>query len=198
MSTKDNIKRLEIDNIVLNSESLWVPVTISQQEVDFGIQQGTLQEEESKKKRLNDRSFQNDSDDSLRCSIVAKQLECAVQRFGGGTARIVKVNEFHDYPDVGQVNVRFVGNTGYGMVITKRDQGLVPMILGTGKCPDFKLMGWLIPSISKQWLYKAQQKRCELCESSFGFLQRMQPHECCVIPMSLLNPMNTFNKELIR
>lgn len=193
-------KRLNVTGVKLTTEDDWVKVTIDPQEVSEGIYIGTLQEEESKRRGLNDRSFSGDEGDSLARSIAAKQFEYAVRRYGGGTARIVQVNEFHDFPDVGKVNCRYTFNAGYGMILTNRDQGKVPMVLGTGKCPDFYLMGWYIPDYAKQMVFKVHQGRCEDCENQtqFGFLQQMKDHEVCQINMQMLMPMWSFNKELIK
>lgn len=194
----NNIKRLNMKGVVLNHENLWVPVRISPEEVQEAIEIGTLQEEESKKLGLNDRSFSGDEGDSLARSIAAKQFEFAIRRWGGGTARIVKVNEFHSMPDVGKVNARFTFDPGYGMMITVKDQGLVPMILGTGKCPDFFLMGWCVPDFMKQVVYKVHQGRSPDCQTQFGFLQEMKPHEAFQVNMQMLLPMHYFNKELVK
>src|ERR1035437_7458002 len=198
MSTNYKIKRLNMKGLVLNNESLWVPVTISEEEVQEGIDLGTLQEEESKRLGLKDRSFSGDEGDSLLRSITAKQFEISIRRWGGGTARVVGINEFHDFADVGQVNARYTFNPGYGLMITNRDQDLVPMILGTGRSPNFKLMGWVIPGYVKQMIYKVHQGRNEECQSQFGFLQEMKSHEAFQVNMQILMPMNSFNKELIK
>jgi hypothetical protein len=194
----DKTKRLNMKGIRLTSETDWVEIVISPEEVEEGIRIGTLQEEESKKRGLHDRSFSGDEEDSLSRSIAAKQAEFAIRRFGGGTARVVQVNEFHDFPDVGQVNVRYTFDKGYGMILTNRDQGKVPMILVTGSCPRFQLMGWFIPDYAKQFIYKVHQGRNEDCESPFGFLQEMKGHECCQLNMQMLFPMWSFNKELLK
>ena len=70
----DKIKRLNMKGIRLTSEADWVDVTISAKDIQFGIDIGTLQEEESKKRGLNDRSFSGDEGDSLARSIAAKQM----------------------------------------------------------------------------------------------------------------------------
>lgn len=190
--------RLNMKGVRLTSELDWIDITISPEEVEEGIRLGKLQEEESKKNNLKDRSFSGDEGDSLQRSIAAKQAEIAVQRYGGGTARVVGINEFHDFPDVGQVNVRYTFNPGYGMIITNRDQGKVPMILVTGKSPNFRLMGWFIPDYAKQIVYKIHQGRTEDCTTEFGFLQEMKDHECCQLNMQMLLPMWSFNKELLK
>ena len=194
----DKLSRLNMKGVRLTSEADWIDVTINTKDIQEGIRIGTLQEEESKKRGLNDRSFSGDEGDSLARSIAAKQFEFAIREYGGGTARVVQVNEFHDYPDVGQVNARYTFNPGYGMIITNRDQGKVPMILGTGVAPTFRLMGWFIPDYAKQIVYKIHQGRNEACETRFGFLQEMKSHECCQLNMQMLFPMWSFNKELIK
>lgn len=194
----DKIKRLNMVGVRLTSETDWVEVIISPSEVAEGIRLGTLQEAESKKLGLRDRSFSGDEGDSLARSIAAKQAEFAVQTYGGGTARVVGINEFHDWPDVGQVNVRYTFNKGYGLILTNRDQGKVPMVLVTGRSPKFLLMGWYIPDYAKQMIYKVHQGRTEDAPSTFGFLHEMKDHEVCQINMQMLMPMWSFNKELIK
>ena len=203
----DFIKRLNMKGLRLNNESLWIPVTITSAEEKEGADLGYLQEEESKKLGLNDRSFSGDVGDSLDRSIAAKRFEIALRRWGGGTAQVIGINQFHDFPDVGQANARFTFNTGYGMIITNRDQDYVPMILGTGKSPHFLLMGWHYPAWVKQIVYMAHKKKCESCraqvrcadcETEFGFLQEMKDHEVCQLNMQMLMPMKSFNKELLK
>ena len=194
----DKIKRLNIKGLELNNQDLWVPITISEEEVQLGIDMGTLQESESARLGLKDRSFSGDEGDSLARSIAAKQAELSVRRYGGGTARIVQINEFHDAPDVGEVNVRYTFNPGYGMILTNRDQGMVPMVLVTGKCPNFQLMGWHIPNYVVQGVYKIHSGRCEDCTTEYGFLQQMKDHERCQCNMQMLMPMWSLNKELVK
>jgi hypothetical protein len=196
--SRANIKRLNMGGVRLTSEEDWESVVLTPQEVEDALQQGKLQEAESARLGLKDRSFSGDEGDSLQRSIAAKQAEFAVQKWGGGTARVVGINEFHDYPDVGQVNVRYTFNKGYGLILTNRDQGKVPMILVTGECPEFLLMGWYIPDYAKQIVYKIHQGRNEDTQTEFGFLQEMKSHEVCQLNMQMLFPMWSFNKELLR
>jgi len=199
MKQKSNkLARLNMKGVRLTSEADWITVKISDQDVQAAISLGNLQEIESKKNGLYDRSFSGDEGDSLARTIAAKQFEYAIREWGGGTARVVGVNEFHDYPDVGQVNARFTFDPGYGLILTNRDQGKVPMILGTGRCPNFKLMGWFIPDYAKQIVYKVHQGRDENSETQWGFLQEMKDHECCQINSQMLFPMYTLNKELVK
>ena len=177
----------------------WITVELNQQEMQKGIDLGELQESESKRLGLKDRSFSGDAADSLRRSILAKQFEIAICKWGGGTARIVGINEFHDYPDVGQVNARFTSNPGYGLMLTVKDQNNVPIILGTGgENGAFKLIGWAIPSFVKQTIFKIHQGRSDGCEVQYGFLNQMKGHEACHLNNQFLLPMRFFNKELIK
>src|ERR1700676_5505772 len=118
----DKIQRLKMKGVVLNNESLWVPITISAQEEREAEDMGILKEAESKRLGLKSRSFSGDVGDALARSIAAKRFEFAIRRWGCGTARVVKINEFHDFADVGLVNARYTFNPGYGMMITDRDQ----------------------------------------------------------------------------
>jgi hypothetical protein len=193
MSTK-----LSIKGIILNNESLWESITLDSSEVQQGIELGTLQESESLKLGLKDRSFDGTKEDSLKRSIAAKQFEIAIKKWGGNTAQVIGINQFHDFPDVGKCNARFTFDSGYGLMITNRDQGLVPMILGTGNCPNFKLMGWCVPDFMKQMIYKIHQGRTEDCQTAFGFLQEMKEHEAFHLPMQVLMPMYLLNKDLLK
>src|SRR5271156_5220912 len=146
--TQENISRLGIEGLVLTRETDWVKVHISPEDMITGKQQGIYQEEQSARMGLRDNSFYPDGKTKLERAIAGKQAELGVKQYGGGTARVVRINEFHDFPDVGQVNVRFTFNAGYGIVLTKKDcieGGKVPMILCTGNPPDIYLMGWIIP-----------------------------------------------------
>jgi hypothetical protein len=189
------MKRLSIKGLVLTQKEDWPLVTISQQEIEEAILIGNKQENDSKEAGLNDNSFDGGNGKSLARTITSKQAEFAVRRFGGGTARVTQPNEFHDYPDVGQVNVRYVFDPEDGLMIMKRDQGKVPMILVTGNCPDFYLMGWHIPDYAKYTIYKINLGREDPVA---GFLHDMKEHEACTYSKQWLLPMWSFNKELIK
>lgn len=189
------MKRLSIKGLVLTQKEDWPLVTISQQEVEEAILIGNKQENDSKERGLNDNSFDGGDGKSLTRTITSKQAEFAVRRFGGGTARVTQPNEFHDYPDVGQVNVRYVFDPEDGLMIMKRDQGKVPMILVTGNCPDFYLMGWCIPDYAKHIIYRINLGREE---PVVGFLNDMKDHEACTYSKQWLLPMWSFNKELLK
>lgn len=180
---------------MLTQKEDWSKVTITSEEVEEAILLGKKQENDSKERNLNDNSFDGGGDKSLQRTIASKQAEFAVRKFGGGTARVTQPNEFHDYPDVGQVNVRYVFDPEDGLMIMKKDQGKVPMILVTGNCPDFYLMGWIIPDYAKYIIYRINLGREE---PVVGFLNKMKEHEACTYSKQWLLPMWSFNKELLK
>lgn len=193
--SREFAKRLNIVGIPLTEEKDWELVTISQKEIDESVRMGNIQETDSKANGLKDNSFDGGDGKSLLRTIVSKQAEFAVQLYGGGTARVTQPNEFHDYPDVGGVNVRYVFDKEDGLMIMKRDQGKVPMILVTGDSPNFYLMGWVIPDYAKYNIYKINSGR----ESPIaGFLHNMKDHEACTYSKQWLMPMWSFNKELLK
>jgi hypothetical protein len=187
--------KLGMKEVALTDKSLWIPVTIPQNLVDESIRLGNKQQDDSRAAGLNDNRFLNTDEESLNCTIESKGFEYAIQTWGGGTARVTQPNEFHMYPDVGQVNARHVNDPEDGLMIMKRDQGMVPIILGTGKMPNFLLMGWFIPNYAKQFIYRINLGRGEFGD---GFLQEMQNHEACTFSKQWLFPMWSFNKELIK
>lgn len=189
------IKRLQMKGVRLTDKEDWIPVTISSDNVAESIRLATKQETDSKAAGLNDGTFRNSLEESLYCTTESKGAEYAVQTWGGGTARVTQPNEFHDYPDVGQVNVRHVNDPEDGLMIMKRDQGKVPIILVTGKMPNFLLMGWFIPDYAKQFVYRINLGREE---PIYGFLHEMQDHEACTFSKQWLFPMWSLNKELIK
>lgn len=189
------IDRLNLKGMRLTEKSDWITVTICQDDINDAIEIANIQEADSKDMGLNDNAFDGGEGKSLQRTIASKQAEFAVRRFGGGTARVTQPNEFHDYPDVGLTNVRYVFDPEDGMMIMKRDQGKVPMILVTGECPNFLLMGWIIPDYAKQIIYRINLGREE---TIFGFLHDMKDHEACTFSKQWLFPMWSFNKELIK
>ena len=195
MSKQKLFDRLCMKGLTLTSEKDWIEVIVPQDKVNESIRLGKLQEDESEKLGLFDNRFLNTREESLQCTIESKAAEYAVQVWGGGTARVTQPNEFHEYPDVGQVNVRHVNDSEDGLMIMKRDQGKVPIILLTGKMPKFFLMGWIIPDYAKQIVYRINMGREQ---TNFGFLQEMKSHECCTYSKQWLFPMWSFNKELIK
>lgn len=189
------MKRLNVVGMTLTTEEEWQPITIGNKEIEESIRMGNLQENDSKAKGLKDNSFDGGDGKSLERTIISKQAEFAVQLWGGGTARVTQPNEFHDYPDVGDVNVRYVFDKEDGLMIMKRDQGKVPLILVCGQSPTFYLMGWVIPDYAKYQIYKMNLGRPDPVA---GFLSNMQDHEACTYSKQWLLPMWALSKELVK
>jgi hypothetical protein len=192
---KELFERLGIKDLRLNDRDSWIEVTIPQAKVDEAIRLGKVQEDESREDELYDNAFQNSPEESLICTTESKGAEFAVQEWGGGTARVTLPGEFHLYPDVGQVNVRHVNDPEDGLMIMKKDQDHVPIILVTGKMPKYYLMGWIIPAWAKQYIYRMNLNREKLGD---GFLYNMKNHEACTFSKQWLFPMWSFKKELIK
>ena len=194
LTFKKLFTRLDMKGLVLNTEKNWVEVIIPPSKVKESIRLGTLQEELSAEQNLNDNCFQNTAAQKLECAIQSKGAEFAVQEWAGGIARVTLPNDFHRYPDVGQVNVRHVNDSEDGMMIMKRDQVELPMVLVTGKMPHYFLMGWFMTGHAKQFIYRINLGRDEFGE---GFLSEMENHEACTFSKQWLNPMITLSKELV-
>lgn len=192
---KELFIRLGMKGLTLTEKTDWIEVVIPQIKVAESIRLAKIQEDESRDSELYDNAFQNSHEESLICTTESKGAEFAVQEWGGGTARVTQPNEFHKYPDVGQVNVRHVNDPEDGLMIMKKDQEKVPIILLTGKMPKYFLMGWFIPAYAKQFIYRINLGREKVGD---GFLNEMKPHEACTFSKQWLFPMWSFNKELIK
>jgi len=192
---KELFARLGLKGLTLTSSTDWVEVTIPESKIIESKRLAKIQEDDSRNHELYDNAFQNSREESLFCTTESKGAEFAVQEWGGGTARVTLPNEFHSYPDVGQVNVRHVNDPEDGLMIMRKDQDKVPIVLVTGKMPTYLLMGWTIPAYAKQFIYRINLGREELGD---GFLNNMQPHEACTFSKQWLFPMWSFNKELIK
>lgn len=192
---KDLYNRLGMKEITLTTKDDWMEVILPAARVKEAIAIATFQETDSREQGLKSNTFQNTLEESLYCTAESKCAEFAVQQWGGGTARVTQPNEFHEYPDVGQVNVRHVNDPEDGLMIMKRDQNKVPIVLVTGKAPQYFLMGWFIPAYAKQFVYRINLGRDEFGD---GFLQNMKSHEACTFSKQWLFPMSVFNKDLIK
>lgn len=195
MINKELYTRLGIKGLTLTERSDWVKVTISDSNIAESKRLAKIQEDDSRDNNLYDNAFQNSREESLRCTTESKAAEFAVQEWGGGTARVTQPNEFHDYPDVGSVNVRHVNDDEDGLMIMKKDQNKVPLILVSGKMPTFYLMGWIIPAYAKHVVYRMNIGRDNFGD---GFLNNMQPHEACTYSKQWLIPMSFLNKDLVK
>jgi hypothetical protein len=192
---KELFERLGMKGLRLTDRDSWIEVTIPQSKVDEAKRLGKRQEDESREDDLYDNAFQNSPEESLYCTTESKGAEFAIQEWGGGTARVTQPGEFHLYPDVGKVNARHVNDPEDGLMIMKKDQNDIPIILVTGKMPKFYLMGWTIPGWAKQYIYRINLHREKFGD---GFLYNMKNHEACTFSKQWLFPMWSFNKELIK
>lgn len=177
----------------------WIPVILSSENIRMAVQAGHLQEEQSKQRNLKDRSIDQNAEASLKRSIFSKYSEYAVSQWAGNIARVTKPGEFHDYPDVGQCNVRFIGDPEDGLMLHDKDQGELPMILTTSKDLSFQdktiwLIGWGMTDLLRRTFYLVNQFREN---KNWGMISNMQPHEQFIFPRSMLNPMKTLSKEFV-
>lgn len=203
MSNRDKIKslrdRLGIDKIKLTEDFKdWVEVDLNPQDMAQAEKEARYQETYSREQGFKNNSIDQDFEEGVKRSIRAKQFEYALKQYGGGTARVVKVNEFHDYPDVGSCNARFTFDHQDSLMIMKKDQGQVPLIFGTGKNSTssiFYIMGWVIPDYARQFIYTMNVAR-EV--PNVGILNNMQPHECCAFSRQWLYPIKILNPELLK
>lgn len=195
MINKELFERLGMKGLRLTDRDTWIEVIIPQDKVDESKRLAKIQEDDSRDSELYDNAFQNTTEESLDCTTQSKGAEFAVQVWGGGTARVTLPGEFHKYPDVGKVNVRHINDPEDGLMIMKKDQPDVPIILVCGKMPKYFLMGWTIPAWAKQYIYRMNLNREKFGD---GFLYNMRNHEACTFSKQWLFPMWSFNKELIK
>lgn len=192
--------KVVLANCLVTTEKDWIPVVLEDDLCALAIEKGTLQEEQSKRFRLKDRAIDKSPERSLRCSIGAKRAEYAVHQYFGRQARVTEPGEFHDYPDVGQVNVRFIGDPQDGLMIQERDQGDVPMVLCTSFDPTFSdktiwLVGWGETDLLRRHFYMINQFRPN---PNWGLMGNdLEPHEQFIYPRAMLNRMKTLSKEFV-
>jgi hypothetical protein len=195
MSNKKLVEGLNTKGIVLTSPEDFIKVILPQHYINLATSIGTMQEEQSKSMNLKDNSIDRDRKKSLDRTIESKKAEFAVKVWGGDTAAVTEPGQFHDVPDVGQVNVRHVNDKEDSLMIMKRDQDKVPLVLVYGSGNEFYLMGWTIPIYARNVIYKCNFRDED---SMFGFIHNMQPHESCVYPKQWLTPMKYLNKDLLK
>jgi hypothetical protein len=189
-----------LSKCIVTTEVDWVPVVLANDLEQLAIQQGTLQEEQSKERRLNDRAINKDPEASLKHTIFSKRSEYAVHQYFDRVPRVTLPGEFHDWPDVGQANVRFIGDPADGLMIQDRDQGELPMILTTCKDLSFKdrtiyLIGWGLTDQLRRVFYLINQAR-EL--KNWGKMGNdFESHEQFIYPRSMLTPMKWLSKEMM-
>jgi len=191
---------LKLSDLMVTSEEDWEPVVLPQKYITLGENLGIEQERQSKERRLRDRSIDPDPERSLLRSIRAKQAELAVKLWAGDIARVTLPGEFHDYPDVGQCNVRFIFDKADGLMIHKKDQDEVPMILTTIKDPTFEdktiwLIGWGETYLLRRNFVMINMFRAN---PNWGLMgSDHEAHEQFVYPRAMLNRMKTLSKEFV-
>ena len=188
-----------LSKCLVTTEEDWVPVVLADDLDALAIQQGTLQEEQSKQRRLNDRSIDKNPEASLKRTIGSKRSEYAFHQWAGRIARVTKPGEFHDWPDVGQCNVRNINDPADGLMIQERDQGELIMVLTVIMDPLFRdktvhLIGWGMTDLLRRHFYLINQQRAV---KNWGMISNMQQHEQFVYPRSMLYPMKTLSKEFV-
>jgi hypothetical protein len=184
---------------LVTNQNDWIPVVLDADLEQLSVELGTLQERQSKERRLKDRAIDKNPEASLRRTIASKRAEYAVHQHYGRIARVTQPGEFHDWPDVGQCNVRFVGDPNDGLMIQDRDQGDLVTILCASKDITLQdktvwLVGWGLTDLLRRTSYKINQGRDV---PAFGIIGNMQPHEQCCFPSTMLNPMITLSKEFV-
>lgn len=195
-------RRVTLQECTRLTEEDWVPIRLEDDLCQLAIEKGTLQEEQSKRWKLNDRQHLKDPVVSLKSTIWSKRAEYAVHQWAGRKARVTEPGEFHNMPDVGQVNVRFAKSTTIGLVIQERDQGDLPMVYCTTKDYDFNdkvvwLVGWGMTGILRN-LYFVANETNYYQELPFKWhFHPIQKHEQFAYPPHLLNPMKTLSKDFI-
>jgi hypothetical protein len=187
-----------LSKCLVTTEADWIPIVLDQDLCDLAIEKATLQEEQSKQRRLKDRAIDKDPERSLRCSIGAKRAEYAVHQYYDRVPRVTNPGEFHDWPDVGRANVRFIGDPEDGLMIQDRDQGDLPMILCTSKDKTFSdrtiwLVGWHQTDQMRRIFYLVNQFR-EI--KNWGRMGNdFEPHEQFIFPRSMLLPMKLLSEK---
>jgi hypothetical protein len=149
---------------------------------------------------LKDRTIFNTDAQDLNLQVWSKLSEFAIHQYFGGVARVTSPGDFHDYPDVGQANVRHIMDPEDGLLIQVNDQGELPMILTTTKDITFSDktiwgVGWAITDQIRRHFVMINQFREN---KNWGLMGRpFEPHEQFIYPRSMLNPLRTLSKEFI-
>jgi hypothetical protein len=188
-----------LSKCLVTTEADWEPVLLKEEYITLAVEKGTYQEEQSKLRNLKNRAINKDPEANLRNTILSKYAEYAVRQHFGDEARVTNPGEFHDWPDVGQVNVRFIGDPEDGLMIQDGDQGELPMVLCTLKDKTFKdktiwLIGWGMTDQLRRTVYLINRFNQN---KDWGMIGNMVPHEQFVYPRSMLYPMRTLSKEFV-
>lgn len=189
-----------LSKCLVTTEIDWIPIVLEPQLCALAKQQGEAQEEMSKARGLRDRAINQNTDDSLRHSIFSKRSEYAIHQWAGKLARVTLPGDFHKYPDVGQVNARWIGDPTDGLMIQDNDQGDMPMVLTTSKDLEFKdqtiwLIGWGMTDLLRRHFCMINQFRENKNWGRMG--SDFEAHEQFIYPRAMLNPMKTLSKEYV-
>lgn len=187
-----------LSKCLVTTEEDWVPIVLDDDLETLSVEKGILQEEQSKRRRLRDRAINKDPEVSLRHTIFSKRSEYAVHQYFGRIPRVTEPGDFHKYPDVGQANVRFIGDPTDGLMIQDNDQGELPMILTTTRDLSFKdktiwLIGWGLTDQLRRIFYLINSSRSIKNWGKMG--GDFEKHEQFIYPRSMLYPMKWMNKE---
>lgn len=188
-----------LSKCLVTTEDDWLPIVLRDEYCEKSLEQGALQETQSKQMNLKDRAINKNSQASLYHTVFSKRSEYAIKQWAGDQARVTQPGEFHNYPDVGQVNVRWCGDPQDGLMIQERDQGNLPIVFTVSKDPSFQdktiwLVGWGMTDLLRRHFVLINQFRDN---KNWGIISNMQSHEQFVYPRSMLNPMKTLSKEFV-
>jgi len=181
------------------SEADYLPIRLTTANIREARYLAALQEQQSKEMNLRSHSIDQSPTLSMKNTTFSKYAEYAVRQCAGDIARITQPGEFHDYPDVGQVNVRWVGDIEDSLIIQDRDQGKLPMVFTASKDLTFAdetiwLIGWGMTDLLRRNVVLINQFREN---KSWGMFGSMRDHEQCAYPRTMLNPMKTLSKEFV-
>lgn len=186
---------------LVTTEEDWVPVVLDNDLEALAVEKGTFQESQSKQRDLNDRAINKDPKASLRNTIFSKRSEYAVHQYYDRVPRVTLPGEFHDWPDVGWANLRFIGDPQDGLMIQDNDQGELPMILTTTKDPTFKdrtiwLCGWGITDQLRRIFVLVNQFRENKNWGRMG--GEFESHEQFIYPRSMLTQMRWLSEVMMK
>jgi len=183
---------------LVTTEEDWVPIVLDDDLEQLAVQQGILQQKQSRERNHRDRAINKDAELALRHSIFSKRSEYAVHQYFDRIPRVTLPGEFHDWPDVGQANVRWIGDPTDGLMIQDNDQGELPMILTTSKDLSFKdrtiwLIGWGMTDQLRRIYYLINMSREIKNWGKMG--GDFEPHEQFIYPRSMLTPMKFLSEK---
>lgn len=187
-------------NCVVTKEEDWVPIVLEDNYIQEAKRMGKLQYEQSRKWNLKSTTIHNTEEEDFNLQVWSKFMEFAIKQWAGGIARVTNPGEFHDWPDVGQANARFILDPKDGLMIHDGDQGELPIILGTTKDISFKdktiwLIGWGMTDLLRRHYVMINQFRENKNWGKMG--NDFLPHEQFIYPRAMLNPIKTLSKEFI-